>query len=186
MTKGDIAHNMAWEDVFIGFGSNMGEPQHHVCEALSRLLSLPGVAPVRLSSLYRTEPVGFEAQDWFINGVVWIKTRLNPRYLMGALLEIEVQMGRVRKISDGPRVIDLDVLMFGNKVIELNNLRVPHPKLHERRFVLVPLSEVAPNIQHPVIHKTFRELLSALRDPKKVIRVENSGEFQWVGSGGQS
>jgi 2-amino-4-hydroxy-6-hydroxymethyldihydropteridine diphosphokinase len=156
------------EDVYIGFGSNLGDRVAQVREALRRLLSQTRMEAVRVSSLYRTEPVGLEEQGWFVNGAAWLRSRLGPRELMGRLLELEARMGRVRETPGGPRVIDLDLLLYGDAVMDEPGLRIPHPRFHERRFVLVPLCEIAPEVRHPVLGMTIREILEGLEDSKAV------------------
>lgn len=166
------------EDVFIGLGSNLGEPRVQMREALGRLLSLDGVSLVAISSLYRSEPVGLEDQPWFLNAVAWVRTGMTPRELLNAFQGIEKQMGRVRLMPMGPRVIDLDLLLVGERAIQEEGLDVPHPRMHQRRFVLEPLVEIAPDARHPLLGKTARELLLEIRDPKGVERVgpwEDSG-----------
>jgi 2-amino-4-hydroxy-6-hydroxymethyldihydropteridine diphosphokinase len=155
-------------DVFIGFGSNMGDPVARVREGLGRLLSGADLEKVRLSSLYRTQPVGVEDQAWFVNGVAWLRSALGARELMERLLQVEKDMGRVRAIPSGPRVIDLDLLMYGDTVVDDVDLRVPHSRLHTRRFVLVPLCEIAPHARHPVFDRSIRSLLDELQDRKEV------------------
>jgi 2-amino-4-hydroxy-6-hydroxymethyldihydropteridine diphosphokinase len=162
---------MKWRDVFIGFGANVGEPVSQVREALDRLCTSSGVRCVRVSSLYRTEPVGWEEQDWFVNGVVQIETTMGARRLMKLLLEIEEAMARVRTRADGPRNIDLDLLLFEDRVIDDRDLQVPHPRMHERRFVLVPLGEIAPDFRHPVLGRSISELRESLSDGKIVERI---------------
>jgi 2-amino-4-hydroxy-6-hydroxymethyldihydropteridine diphosphokinase len=138
-------------------------------EALSRLLADPQFERVRISSLYRTEPVGMGAQPWFVNGVAWVRTRMDPRQTMDRLHRIEREMGRVRAVPGGPRVIDLDLLLYGEKIVEGPLLRVPHPRLHQRRFALLPLSEIAAHAIHPVLRKTVGDLLAELEDGKEAL-----------------
>lgn len=156
------------EDVFIGFGSNLRDPKARLCEAVSCILGLDSMRLVALSSLYRSEPVGLEDQPWFLNGVAWVHSELDARRLLGLLQEIETRMGRVRSLPMGPRVIDLDLLLVGERVIQEDGLQVPHPRMHLRRFVLEPLTEICPWAPHPVLGKTAAELLLELRDHKAV------------------
>ena len=114
------------------------------------------------SSLYRTQPVGPVEQPPFINAVFALEAGIGPHDLLSLLLDIEQNMGRVRKERWGPRVIDLDMLFYGEEIIEEQGLEIPHPRLHERRFVLTPLAEIAPGFVHPVLKKSVSELLSGL------------------------
>lgn len=164
------------QEVFVGFGSNLGGAVARVREAVARLAHLPRVRVIQVSSLYRTEPVGLEDQDWFVNGVAHIESGLGPRELMRGLLEVEQGMGRTRTIQGGPRVIDLDLLLFGDLVMEDADLRIPHPRLHERRFVLVPLCELAPHALHPVLKKEMADILMDLQDTKSVQFLEPWGD----------
>jgi 2-amino-4-hydroxy-6-hydroxymethyldihydropteridine diphosphokinase len=156
------------EDVFIGFGSNLQDPKARLCEALSWLLALDSVSLVALSSLYRSEPVGLEDQPWFFNGVAWVRSELGARQILGFLQRIENRMGRVRSVPMGPRIIDLDLLLVGQRVIQEHGLQVPHPRMHLRRFVLEPMAEICPWVCHPVLGKTAKELLLELEDTKAV------------------
>lgn len=156
------------EDVFIGFGSNLQDPKARLGEAVSRLLALDSVSLVELSSLYRSEPVGFEDQPWFVNGVAWVRSKLGARRLLELLQEIENRMGRVRNVPMGPRIIDLDLLLVGERVIQEHGLQVPHPRMHLRRFVLEPMAEICPWVRHPLLGKTAKELLLELEDTKAV------------------
>ncbi len=117
---------------------------------------------VAVSSFYETEPVEMTAQPWFLNCAVKLDTEKMPRQLIAGILAIEQGMGRQRKQKKGPRVIDIDILLFGSSIIEIPPLTVPHAKMHERRFVLEPLAEIAPEARHPVFRRTVRELRDAL------------------------
>jgi 2-amino-4-hydroxy-6-hydroxymethyldihydropteridine diphosphokinase len=179
--------------VYLGLGSNIGDRLANLREAIARIEKL-GLEVVRESSIYETEPVGFTEQPWFLNQVVEMKLideltseggpvmadPVQAQALLSELLNIERTMGRERTDADGPRVIDIDLLLFGNKIIvhskkedqwssiNRTDIVVPHPRMHERRFVLEPLCEIAPELFHPVLRKTCRELLADLDDDSKV------------------
>ncbi len=131
---------------------------------------------LQCSPFYRTEPVGKKDQDWFINGVVAAETSLSPREFLEFLLDIERQMGREREERWGPRVIDLDILFFGQKVLNESGLQIPHPRLTERRFVLIPLRDIAPHLEHPLLHKTISAILSDLSTEEKVLPILEIGQ----------
>lgn len=133
--------------VFVALGSNIDEPRRQVLQAFSELARLPGTRVLRRSSLYRTPPWGEPDQPDFINAVVELETSLEPLELLDALLEIERAAGRVRVKRWGPRVLDLDLLLFGTQHIEVPRLHLPHPRLHERAFVMLPLAEIAPDLR---------------------------------------
>ncbi len=153
---------------FLGIGSNMGNPATNCAVAERHISDIGGVAVLRRSSLYRTQPVGFEEQDWFVNGVIEIRTALGPRPLMDAILGVEDKMGRTRNRKWGPRIIDIDILLYGQGVIDEEDLVIPHPRLHKRRFVLVPLDEIAPHAIHPVFGVSVGGLLDRLQDTNTV------------------
>ncbi len=147
---------------FVGAGANLGDPVRQIGQALEELKRYSGVRLVRASSLYRTQPVGPIAQPPFINAVFVLECAVGPAELLALLLDVEQKMGRVRKKRWGPRVIDLDLLLHGDAVLSEDGLEVPHPRLHERRFVLAPLAEVAPCALHPVLEKSVCTLLADL------------------------
>ena len=147
---------------FIGAGANLGEPVRQIRQALDELEKSPGVRLLGASSFYRTQPVGPVEQPPFINAVFALECGMNPHELLALLLSVEEKMGRIRRERWGPRVIDLDLLFFDEAIISEQGLEVPHPRLHERRFVLTPLVEIAPDIIHPVIKKTVFDVLAAL------------------------
>ena len=159
--------------VYLSLGSNLGDRQPNLRNATGRLLELGDV--VEVSSLYETEPVEVTDQPWFLNCAVAVRTELMPREFLAGILAIEKSMGRVRTQPKGPRVIDIDILLFGAQTINTPQLTVPHPAMTERRFVLEPLAEIAPEVVHPTTKKTIRELLRALsKDGAKVKRAPRS------------
>jgi 2-amino-4-hydroxy-6-hydroxymethyldihydropteridine diphosphokinase len=146
--------------VYLSLGSNLGDRTAHLKTAIERLRAFGEV--VAVSSFYETEPVEFAAQPWFLNCVVKLDTEKMPKQLLAGILRLEHEMGRQRKQKKGPRTIDLDILLFGNSIIRSPGLTVPHPAMHERRFVLEPLAEIAAGLRHPVLKKTIRELREEL------------------------
>ncbi|MGI4789191.1 MAG: 2-amino-4-hydroxy-6-hydroxymethyldihydropteridine diphosphokinase [Janthinobacterium lividum] len=161
ITKEGINHtNIA--TAYIGLGSNLGDRETHLETALSELRSLPTMKVTQVSSVYETAPVGLTDQPDFLNMVAEIQTSLSPLALLSALLHIENKIGRVRTIRWGPRVIDLDLLLFGHQEIALPELTVPHPRLRERAFAMIPLSEIAPELMLPGDEKTASEIAKIL------------------------
>ena len=151
---------------YIGFGSNIGDRFAYINQALRWLLEADEVSLIQISSLYETEPVGNEEQDWFLNGVIAIETHLLPHPLLGLLRKIEKRIGRAQRTRWGPREIDLDLLIYEGCCINTLDLVLPHPEMHRRRFVLVPFAEIAPDVVHPLFQNTTRTLLSDLADQK--------------------
>jgi 2-amino-4-hydroxy-6-hydroxymethyldihydropteridine diphosphokinase len=155
--------------VYLSLGSNIGDRAANLQSAIEELSRFGKVAAV--SSLYETEPVEFTKQPWFLNCAVSLDTEKTPAELLRALLEIERTMGRLRTQQKGPRKIDIDILLFGDSSVNTATLTIPHPAMHERRFVLEPLAEIAPNARHPLLNKTVRELRDSLPPGQAVRRV---------------
>jgi 2-amino-4-hydroxy-6-hydroxymethyldihydropteridine diphosphokinase len=158
--------------VYLSLGSNVGDRAANLDAAIARLGALGKVMAV--SSFYETEPVEFVAQAWFLNCAVELDTEKMPRQLLGGVLALEQEMGRRRQQKKGPRNIDIDILLFGNSIIKARGLTIPHPAMHERRFVLEPLAEIAPEARHPVFNCTVRELRDALPPGQTVRRLQNN------------
>ncbi|MGA7914065.1 MAG: 2-amino-4-hydroxy-6-hydroxymethyldihydropteridine diphosphokinase [Candidatus Acidiferrales bacterium] len=155
------------KDIYISLGSNIGDRALNISRALEALPA-HGVHLVQQSSPYETEPVELREQEWFLNGVVEVETNLSPQRLMQALLAIERSMGRLRLKPKGPRIIDMDILLFGSQIVREPGLEIPHPRMAERRFVLVPFAEIAAGAVHPVLQKTIGELLDETPDRSEV------------------
>jgi 2-amino-4-hydroxy-6-hydroxymethyldihydropteridine diphosphokinase len=162
---------------YLSLGSNIGDRSANIARAVA-LLRERGIKVTKESALYDTEPVEMRTQDWFVNSVIEIETDDTPRALMAKLLVIERSMGRERLVPKGPRVIDIDILLFGDRVIREEGLEIPHPRMTDRRFVLVPLAEITPNAEHPTLHKTARELLATTHDRSEVRPAEDDASKQ--------
>jgi 2-amino-4-hydroxy-6-hydroxymethyldihydropteridine diphosphokinase len=155
----------------VGLGSNLGDREAAISDAIRRIADRAGNRLVAESSLYETAPFGKEDQGWFLNSVIRVETSCGMNDFFRFLQEVEVLWGRRREERWGPRTLDLDLLLFGEAVSSEEDLAVPHPGIAERRFVLEPLCEIAPEIIHPTLRKSFRELLDRLKDPCRVIRL---------------
>jgi 2-amino-4-hydroxy-6-hydroxymethyldihydropteridine diphosphokinase len=154
--------------VYLSLGSNLGDRAAHLKGAIKRMDTLGKIMAV--SSFYETEPVELTAQPWFLNCAVELDTEKMPKQLLTSIFDIEEEMGRRRVQKKGPRTVDIDILLFGNSIIKAKGLTIPHPAMHDRRFVLEPLAEIAPEIRHPIFKRTIRELRDALPPGQEVKR----------------
>jgi len=159
--------------VYLSLGSNLGDPAANLNTAITGLRALGEVAAV--SSFYETEPVELTAQPWFLNCAIKLDTEKMPKQLMSGILDLEKEMGRRRQQNKGPRIIDIDILLFGSSIIETKGLTIPPPAMHQPRFVLEPLAEIASEVRHPVFKRTVRELRDALPPGQAVRRIQASG-----------
>jgi 2-amino-4-hydroxy-6-hydroxymethyldihydropteridine diphosphokinase len=159
------------QNAYVGLGSNLGDRAGYLLLAVRGMLDA-GLDVIRLSSIYETAPVEYEAQPVFLNMVAELRgsTLPAPEQTLARLLRIEYALGRTRDVPLGPRTIDLDLLIFKDERANSDFLKLPHPRLHLRRFVLIPLHELAPNLVHPVLHKSVRELLDEVADKSVVTR----------------
>lgn len=149
---------------YIGLGGNLGDRYGNIARAIDKMRLVSATRVVEQSTDYLTAPVGPQEQPNFVNSAVKITTDLAPQELLGALKAIEKSLGREETYRHGPRVIDLDILLYDNEIIDTDDLKIPHPEMHKREFVLEPLCEIAPEAWHPVLKKTVREMLQALRN----------------------
>jgi 2-amino-4-hydroxy-6-hydroxymethyldihydropteridine diphosphokinase len=154
--------------VYIGIGSNVGQKKDNFLEAVDRLAKLPDTKILKESSLYESEPLG-DSRDWYVNGAIEIETKFKPEMLLNKFKNIERAMGRKKvKKRWGARIIDLDILLYDGLVMKKKNLHIPHPEMPNRKFVLIPLSEIAPPVIHPELGVTISELLVNVKDEKKI------------------
>lgn len=153
--------------IYLSLGSNKGDRAQYIARAVAALAE-QGVNVLQQSSLYETEPVETTSRSWFLNCVIEAKTELLPPQLMHTLLDIERSLGRRRRVLHGPRLIDVDILLYDDRVVSTDQLEIPHPRMAGRRFVLVPFAEIAPEARHPVFKKTIAELLEETPDRSEV------------------
>jgi len=159
--------------VYIALGTNVGEREANLLQAL-QLLPESGVHLRRVSSIYETEPVDYLDQEWFLNAVLEAQTELDALDLLTALRLIEARMGSKKAFAKGPRKIDLDILLYGNETIDTPELQVPHPRMLERKFVLIPLAEIAPNLRHPSWKSGVAHILAASPDHSEVKKLHDA------------
>jgi 2-amino-4-hydroxy-6-hydroxymethyldihydropteridine diphosphokinase len=159
--------------VYLSLGSNIGDRAANLKAAIAALAD-EGVIVRKVSSFYETEPVDYLQQDWFLNCVVEGETELPGGTLLAKLRAIETRMGSKKVIAKGPRILDIDILLYGDETIATPELQIPHPRMTQRRFVLVPLAEIAPDLSHPSWHASVKDLLAATTDRSEVRRVESA------------
>jgi len=159
---------------YIGIGSNIGDKVYQCEKAISEILKVDHHKLLAKSSLYKTQPMGYTSQDFFVNGVIKIETDLEAPDLLRSLKTIESQLGRLKTFRWGPRTIDLDILLFDQEELQTEELTIPHPFIQERQFVLVPLVEIDQNLAHPVLKKTVQELLKNLKEDQGVEKLYSS------------
>jgi len=149
--------------VYVGLGSNLDDRKKHLADAINRIDACKGISVVNKSGFYETKPVGGPSQPDFINCVVALETENGPRELLKEFKKIEFELGRRPGIRWGPRIIDIDILLYESDVIRDGDIKIPHENMHERFFVLEPLCEISPDLKHPILKKTIHELLEKLR-----------------------
>jgi len=164
---------MSEKTVYLSLGSNLGERAKNLRAAIAALADA-GVRVGKVSSFYETEPVDLREQPWFLNCAVEGKTELPASALLKKLREIETRMGSKKLVAKGPRLIDVDILLYGGETIDMPQLQVPHPRMHSRRFVLVPLQEIAPQAVHPSLKRTVKQLLEETPDLSAVRRFDRA------------
>lgn len=162
--------------VYIGIGSNLGDSFPQCNLAIREMTADPASRVIEVSPFYRTEPMGKKDQNWFVNAVAALETSRSPRDLLGFLQGIEREMGRERKEKWGPRIIDLDILFYADWVVREEGLAIPHPRLQERRFVLAPLNDIAPELRHPVLNKSVAKILAELPEGEKVVLLREADQ----------
>jgi len=167
------------EIVFLSLGSNVGDREKNLRAAIAALPNL-GVQLKKVSPIYETEPVDLLEQPWFLNCVVQGETVAPPAALLKKLRELERKMGSKKLVPRGPRLIDLDILVYGRQTIDTPELQVPHPRMHLRRFVLAPLAEIAPDLKHPSWSGSATQLLAAL-DDKSAVKKKTKGDLRTPG-----
>jgi len=149
--------------VYAGLGSNLGNKRENIIKAIDRLDACEGICVKEKSDFYNTAPVGGPLQPDYVNCVIGMETEIEPQVLLEEFKKIEIGLGRKPGVRWGPRVVDLDILLYGNRIVDEHNLKIPHERMHERAFVLEPLCEISPDIKHPVSGISISELLEKLK-----------------------
>jgi len=155
---------------YLSLGSNLGDRLQHLRKAIKKIEEVNKISIKKVSSVYESEPVGYKNQRWFLNLVLEIQTSFDPFPLLEHLLAIEDKMGREREEKWGPRNIDIDLLLYDNRIVKSDRLSIPHPQMHQRRFVLIPLAQIAPQLFHPLLKKNVSQLLKSCED-KSMVRL---------------
>lgn len=154
---------------YISLGSNLAKREENIQRAIKLINDHPAINVVKISPIYETEPVGFKDQNWFLNAVIELDTTLGYQKLLCVLKQVEAKLGKKIERKWGPRTIDLDILFYDDLILNSQDLQIPHKLMHQRRFVLIPLAQIAPNVKHPILNKTIKELVAELVDESKVI-----------------
>lgn len=162
------------DEVFLGVGSNLGDPMAQNRQAVNRLKEISGISVEQVSPWFLTEPLGARGQPWYVNGVLRLGCRLEPPDLLEICRNLEIRAGRMRTGRWEPRQLDLDILLWGNRIMVSTLLQIPHPRMHLRRFVLEPICAIAPDVRHPVFGTTMTDLLIHLADPLIARRLSDS------------
>ncbi|MCF6139654.1 2-amino-4-hydroxy-6-hydroxymethyldihydropteridine diphosphokinase [Pseudalkalibacillus berkeleyi] len=167
-------------EVYIALGSNIGDRSHYMKSAIKEIEQLNDTQFVKASSIYETDPVGYTDQDAFLNMVIRVQTQLTPQNLLSALLDIEKKLNRTREVHWGPRTIDLDILLYNQENIQSEDLKIPHPRMLERGFVMIPLYELQPNLKFPHTDENFAQVIEERIDKKGVnVWKRNNGEGEY-------
>jgi len=174
---------MKSKSVYLGLGSNIEDRMEHMRDAVNRIEKTEGISIVKLSPVYQTEPVGYVAQEDFFNMVIEIETTLYPSELLTTVKQIERELGRMESVHKGPRIMDIDILLYGDEIIDEYRLTVPHPRMLSREFVLRPLFDIAPDLRIEKFGVAVRDALAQIEGEKRVVMLEERVELNEVADG---